>query len=132
MYCKYLSKALNGKFKCKISKLIININDCGKCLKFNPRVNKSMKKVSKKKKTVSEETYKKVYERDKGICRLKDKNCSYGLEYHHIIYRSEDKSLIDVANNGIMLCVYHHKKVHSNKHYWQPILKDIIKSIENL
>ena len=131
MYCKYLSKALNGKLKCKKSKLIININDCGKCLKFNPRVNKAMKKVSKKKKTVSEETYKKVYERDKGICRLKDKNCSYGLEYHHIIYRSEDKSLIDVANNGIMLCVYHHKKVHSNKHYWQPILKDIIKSIEN-
>lgn len=131
MYCKYLSKALNGKLKCKKSKLIINVSDCGKCLKFNPRVNKGIKKVSKKKKRVSEETYKKVYERDKGICRLKDKNCSYGLEYHHIIYRSEDKSLIDVANNGIMLCVYHHKKVHSNKHYWQPILKDIIKSIEN-
>lgn len=131
MYCKYLSKALNGKLRCKLDKTIININDCGKCLKFNPRVNKAMKKVSKKKKRVSEETYKKVYERDKGICRLKDKNCSYGLEYHHIIYRSEDKSLIDVANNGIMLCVYHHKKVHSNKHYWQPILKDIIKSIEN-
>ena len=132
MYCKYLSKALNGKLRCKVTKTIINISDCEKCLKFNPRVNKTMKKVSKKKKTVSEETYKKVYERDKGICRLKDKNCSYGLEYHHIIYRSEDKSLIDVASNGIMLCVYHHKKVHSNKHYWQPILKDIIKSIENL
>lgn len=131
MYCKHLSKALNGKLRCKLNKTIINISDCGKCLKFNPRVNKAMKKVSKKKKRVSEETYKKVYERDKGICRLKDKNCSYGLEYHHIIYRSEDKSLIDVANNGIMLCVYHHKKVHSNKHYWQPILKDIIKSIEN-
>lgn len=131
MYCKYLSKALNGKLRCKLTKTIINIAECKKCVRNKPRANKPIKKVSKKKKRVSEETYKKVYERDKGICRLKDKNCSYGLEYHHIIYRSEDKNLIDVANNGIMLCVYHHKKVHSNKHYWQPILKDIIKSIEN-
>lgn len=126
MYCKYLSKALNGKIKCKLSKTIININECKKCLKMQPRVNKPIKKVSKKRITVSEETYRKVFERDKGVCRLKDKNCNYGLEYHHIVYKSEDKKLIDVASNGIMLCGYHHKKVHSNKHYWQPILKEIV------
>jgi hypothetical protein len=25
-----------------------------------------------------------------------------------------------------MLCLKHHKEVHSNKHYWQPILKEMI------
>jgi hypothetical protein len=25
-----------------------------------------------------------------------------------------------------MLCTKHHKQVHSNKHYWQPILKEMI------
>lgn len=48
MYCKYLSKSLNGKLRCKISKSITYIDECKKCLKFEPRVNKPIKKVSNK------------------------------------------------------------------------------------
>lgn len=85
----------------------------------------------KKRITVNEDTYTKVVNRDvlsgKG-CQLKDTTCEGLLELHHIIYRSEDKSKINDVNNCIMLCTKHHKEVHSNKHYWQPKLKEIIEN----
>lgn len=87
--------------------------------------NKGIKKVSKKRVFVKKEIYDIVYKRDKQ-CRLKDKSCQGGLELHHIIYRSENKNLINEPTNCIMLCTKHHKEVHSNKHYWQPRLKKII------
>ena len=100
---------------------------CKNCLEFDLKRNKPIKKISKKRITVSKETYNKVLKRDKEKCRLLDGTCQGGLELHHIIYRSENKKLIDEADNCIMLCTKHHKQVHSNKHYWQPILKNIIK-----
>ena len=131
MYCKYLSRSLNGKIRCKLSKTITYIDDCKKCLKFEPHANKPIKKVSKKRITVTEETYNKVMQRDKYKCRLAHVtyngiSCDGGLELHHIVYRSEDKKLINEPTNCIMLCNAHHKLVHSNKHYWQPILKEMI------
>lgn len=126
MYCKYLSKCLNGKIKCKLSKTYISYNtDCENCLKRILVKNKPIKKVSNKRIFVKKEIYDEVYERDKGKCRLKDITCNGELELHHIVYRSEDKSLINEPSNCIMLCTKHHKEVHSNKHYWQPILKKI-------
>lgn len=117
------SRNLKTVFYCKKHKRYINISiDCENCSDFILRRNKPIRKVSKHKIKVSEETYKKVYERDKGICQLKDKNCQFRIELHHIIYRSEDKSKIDEPNNCILLCNYHHRLVHSNKHYWQPLL----------
>lgn len=78
---------------------------------------------SNKKESVTDEVYKVVYERDKGKCRL----CgNTNIELHHIIYRSENKNLINEPSNCIMLCTKHHKEVHSNKHKWQPILKEMI------
>lgn len=123
MGCKFLSKSLNGKLKCKFSKQVITLDCCENCLNFILVRNKGINKVSKKRKFVSKEIYDKVYERDKGCCRLcgNDK-----IQLHHIIYRSEDKSLIDEPTNCIMLCIKCHKLVHSNKHYWQPILKEMI------
>lgn len=88
---------------------------------------KPIKKVSKKKITVSEETYRIVYERDKGICQLHDKKCQGRIEAHHILYRSQRKDLIDEPTNLILLCTYHHKLVHRNKKKWQPILREMIK-----
>ena len=126
MYCKYLSKSLNGNLRCKISKTITYIDNCKKCLKFEPRANKPIKKVSNKRITVTEETYNKVVQRDKYKCRLLDCTCYGKLELHHIRYRSEAKDLINEPTNCIMLCLKHHKQVHSNKHYWQPILKEMI------
>ena len=131
MYCKYLSKSLKGNLRCKLLKTITYIDKCKKCLKFEPRVNKPIKKVSNKRIIVTEETYNKVVQRDKGKCRLAHVtyngiSCNGGLELHHIQYRSEAKDLINEPTNCIMLCNAHHRLVHSNKHLWQPILKEMI------
>lgn len=135
MYCKNLSKKINGKLKCKVSKQQITLDQCQKCLNFQSRANKGIKKVSSKREFVSDETYAYVKERDKNKCRLignkdiknpKDVSCEGKLDLHHIVYRSEDKSKINDADNCIMLCVKHHALVHSNKHYWQPKLKEMI------
>ena len=127
MYCKFLSKALNGKIKCSKNKTYISYPfDCKNCLERNLTQNKGIKKVSSKHISVKKEIYKKVIERDNYTCQLKDLNCNGGLELHHIIYRSENKLLINEPTNCIMLCCYHHNLVHSNKHLWQPKLKEII------
>ena len=126
MYCEYLSKTLKGNLRCKLFKTITYIDTCKKCLKFEPHVNKPIKKVSNKRITVTKETYNKVMQRDNYKCRLLDCTCYGKLELHHIRYRSEAKDLINEPTNCIMLCSKHHKQVHSNKHYWQPILKEMI------
>lgn len=129
MYCKHLSKCLNGKIKCRYYKrYIISLLECKNCSNLILKRNKPIKKVSNKRITVTEETYRKVFERDKGKCRLLDCTCYGKLELHHIQYRSEAKDLINEPTNCIMLCNAHHKLVHSNKHYWQPILKEMIKN----
>ena len=126
MYCKYLSKSLNDNLRCKLFKTITYIDKCKKCLRNEPRENKPIKKVSSKHISVKKEIYQKVIERDNYRCQLADITCEGGLELHHIVYRSEDKTLINEPRNCIMLCNSHHRFVHSNKHMWQPILKDII------
>ena len=129
-YCINLLKRTRQKkivFYCKEYKRYIDYSvDCKNCLKRNLVRNKGIKKVSKKRICVTKETYNKVYDRDKGKCRLKDFSCNGGLELHHIQYRREAKDLINEPTNCIMLCVNHHKEVHSNKKYWQPKLKEMI------
>ena len=73
--------------------------------------------------SVRREVYQEVIERDNYCCRLC--GSGYFLELHHIIYRSEDKNLINEPINCIMLCRHHHRLVHSNKKKYQPILKKI-------
>lgn len=124
MYCKYLSKTLKGDLRCKLSKTITYMDSCKKCLKFEPRANKPIKKVSNKRITVTEETYNKAMQRDK-CCKLC--GTTLNLVEHHIVYRSEDRKLINEPTNLIVLCTKCHALVHSNKHYWQPILKEMIK-----
>lgn len=124
MYCKNLSKTLKGDLRCKLSKTITYIDECKKCLEFEPRVNKPIKKVSNKRIFVKKEIYEEVFKRDKGKCRLC--GTSLNLHLHHIVYRSEDKNLINEPTNCIMLCARCHRLVHSNKHYWQSILKEMI------
>nr|DAJ75850.1 MAG TPA: NinG recombination protein [Caudoviricetes sp.] len=129
MYCKNLSKAVNGKLKCKIKKQVITLDKCKNCLDFILVRNKPIKKVSNKRITVTEKTYNKVFKRDKGKCRLC--GTSLNLHLHHIVYRSEDKNLINEPTNCIMLCARCHRLVHSNKHYWQPKLKKMINKYES-
>ncbi len=122
--CKNLSKCLNGNFKCKLLKQQITLTQCKNCLQFIVERNKGIKKVSSKREFVKKETYQKVFERDKGKCRLC--GTTKELQLHHIKYRSEKKDLINEPSNLIMLCSEHHRLVHSNKHYWQPKLIEMI------
>lgn len=131
MYCSNLRirhKRSKIVFYCSNDKrYITSLLECKSCSKFILKLNNPIKKTSSKKIKVTDETYKKVFERDKGKCRLKNINCNGDLQLHHIVYRSEDKNLINEPSNCVMLCLYHHKLVHSNKHKWQPILKEMIK-----
>ena len=127
-YCKYLSKTFQNSFKCKLYKKYINLlYDCKNCPNFNVMQNKPINKVSKKRIFVKPEIYDQVFKRDKGTCQLC--GISQNLSLHHIIYRSENKQLINEPTNCIMLCNNCHRLVHSNKHLWQPKLLEKIKKI---
>ena len=107
----------------------INENLCYMCSDKEYKKVKSIKKVSKKRVFVNDKTYKAVFIRDKGRCRL----CGdeKGLHMHHIIYRSQDKKLVNDVNNCIMLCIGCHALVHSNKKKYQPMLMEMIKNETN-
>ena len=130
MYCKDLLKRQRQTkivLYCRKHKRYITcLSLCKTCSDFEIKRNKPIKKVSNKRITVTEETYNKVMQRDKYKCRLLDCTCYGKIELHHIRYRSEAKDLINEPTNCICLCTAHHKLVHSNKHYWQPILKEMI------
>lgn len=98
------------------------MNDYYRTCKFAKECTKKHKKEQ-----VSNDTYIKVFNACKGKCVL----CGtpYNLQAHHIRYRSERRDLINEPTNMVLLCVKHHLKVHSNKHYWQPILLELIKEI---
>lgn len=129
MICKHLRKRqynLRPYFYCASKDKEITLEKCYKCLKYEPRNYKPLKKISKKI-SVTSDTYNKVITRDNHKCRMYDaEKCKGRLELHHIVYRSEDKTKINVVNNCIMLCTYHHKLVHSNKKKYQDMLKEII------
>ena len=130
--CKYITvrtKNYEKYFYCRLNKKIINYTtECTKCVKSEPRKNKSINKVSKKKITVTQDTYNKVMQRDNCRCRLC--GTSLNLQLHHVIYKSEDKLKINDVNNCIMLCVEHHALVHSNKKYWQPKLLELVEGLQ--
>lgn len=132
MYCKNLlkrQKQTKTVLFCKNKQgYIISLENCKNCSDFIVKRNSTIRKVSNKKICVSQKTYDKVLKRDK-CCQL----CGniLNLQLHHIVYRSENRILIDDPNNCIMLCEKHHRLVHSNKKYWQPILKEVIKNEYN-
>lgn len=123
MYCKNLlkrSRNLKTVFYCrKKTKYISGLDICKNCSDFDLKRNKPIKKVNRNKKTVSKETYQKVYKRDKGICQLCGSN--QNLHLHHILGRS--KNLTDDPDNCIMLCQNCHLEVaHKNQKKYRPIL----------
>lgn len=130
MICKFLSKTLQNGFKCKKYKNNISYPfDCKNCSDFVLKRMKPIKRVGKNKITVKPKIYDQVSKRDNYRCQLADITCEGGLELHHIIYRSENKNLINEPTNCIMLCNRHHRLVHSNKHLWQPMLIEKIKKL---
>ena len=130
--CKHLTirtKNYEKYFYCRLNKKIINYTtECIKCVKNEPRKNKGINKVSKKKITVTQDTYNKVMQRDNGRCVMLNYECKGKIELHHVRYRSERKDLINEPNNCVCLCTFHHKLVHSNKKKYQPILLKILEN----
>lgn len=127
MYCLYLRKRHKNYsiiWYCKYKGNEITLDKCKNCLNSIVKRNKGIKKVSKKRIFVNKDVYQKVYERDKGLCRLCGNN---NIQLHHIIYRSEDKSKINDIDNCIMLCDKCHRLVHSNKKKYQKELLNLIK-----
>ena len=130
--CKHITirtKNYEKYFYCRLNKKIINYTtECIKCVKNEPRKNKGINKVSKKKITVTQDTYNKVMQRDNGRCVMLNYECKGKIELHHVRYRSERKDLINEPNNCVCLCTFHHKLVHSNKKKYQPILLKILEN----
>lgn len=130
--CKYITirtKNYEKYFYCRLNKKIINYTtECTKCVKSEPRKNKGINKVSKKKITVTQDTYNKVMQRDNYKCVMLNYECKGKIELHHVRYRSERKDLINEPNNCVCLCTFHHKLVHSNKKKYQPILLKILEN----
>lgn len=119
------SKNYKTVFYCKELKTYIDYKaTCQNCSKRILKANKPIKKASKNKKTVSKETYQKVYERDKGICQLC--GSSQKLNLHHILGRGKD--LTDNPDNCIMLCQNCHLEVvHKNQKKYRPILLEKVR-----
>ena len=128
-YCVHLKKRENEPY-CSLFNKKIMLSECRGCVnkeyKKNAQKKKNIVHKSKRKRiTVSKETYNAVIERDKYCCRLC--GSTNWLALHHIEYRSERRDLINDSNNCIMLCEKCHRKVHSNKKQWQPILLEMNK-----
>ena len=131
--CKYItirSKNYEKYFYCRLNKKIINYTtECIKCVKNEPRKNKGINKVSKKKITVTQDTYNKVMQRDNYKCKLC--GTSLNLQLHHIDGRGKD--LTNNIDNCIILCKdCHLNVVHKNQKKYRPILKKIIENTKQI
>lgn len=97
------------------------MNDYYKTCAFpKPKVTK------KKKETVTDQTYYKVWTACQGTCQLC--GTKQGLELHHVLGRGKD------LTNNYKLCVMlchncHHNIVHANLKKYRPILKMICKRL---
>lgn len=82
-----------------------------------PKAQKGIK--NRKRKTVSKDTYQKVFETCKGKCVLC--GTKKDLQLHHINGRGKD--LTDNPENCVMLCMKCHLEVvHKNQKKYRPIL----------
>ena len=107
MYCKYLSKCLNGKLRCKIKKTSIYITECQKCLKKEFQKPQSIKKVSNKQRKLNNSRYS-IFTNNFKECYYCHKKCKTDL---HEVYGGSNRTRS--IKNGLVvpLC----RKCHSNE-----------------
>lgn len=125
MSCKYLSKALNGKIKCKYYKRYISYSiDCKNCSKPILVKNKAIKKVSAKRMKLEKERDKNLIK--KGMCEYCKKECDH-LDAHEVYGGSNRKRSIE---NGFvaLLC----RECHQNEEIIQELRKQYQRSYEYL
>ena len=58
--------------------------------------------------TSLKKAYKKVDERDGGVCRHPGCGSSYNTDHHHIERRSQTRDRVDCVENIVTLCQAHH------------------------
>lgn len=82
-----------------------------------------------------------VDERDKGFCRLCGKYLGQRRSIHHIHFGGDAQGMggrrNHDLNNLVSLCWLPgdnncHPKAHSNKHYWQPLLAEVVARPNNM
>lgn len=66
-----------------------------------------------------------VYERDNYLCRFCGVGNAYAYNVHHVHYRSEGGP--HELWNLVLLCESCHRRAHSNKRVWQPLLLEVVK-----
>lgn len=111
MYCKNLSKCLNGKLRCKIKKQVITLDCCKNCLNFILVANKGINKVSKKQKQLNDNRIS-ILTKDFDRCfyckRLKYQNEKFDL---HEVYGGSNRTRSIKMGFVVPLC----RKCHSNE-----------------
>jgi hypothetical protein len=123
MFCKYLSKSLNGKLKCKLFKTITYIDNCKKCLKNEPRANKGIKKVSSKRKKLESHRF--------SIFTNNLKQCFYCKKTHnkmdlHEVYGGSNRTRSMINGLVVPLC----RECHSNESIINQLRIDLQKEYE--
>lgn len=71
-----------------------------------------------------------VRDRDHWKCRIADKNCSGGLEAHHILPWSKFPELRYQINNGITLCHAHHPRKADDVAKLSPYFQKLVASLD--
>jgi len=67
-----------------------------------------------------------VKKRDGWICKMKNLECRWKLEAHHIYNWRDFPRLRYVISNGISLCHFHHPRGKMNEDRMIPILQELI------
>ena len=106
MNCKYLSKSLNGKLRCKLLKKSILLSDCIKCLKNEPRVNKRIKQRSAKQNKLEKQRYS-IFTDDLERCF----NCGRKADDTHEVWGGSNRKRSIKYGLCIPLC----RECHSNE-----------------
>lgn len=123
MYCKYLSKSLNGNLRCKLFKTITYIDECKKCLKSESRVNKSIKKITSKRIRLEKNRFS-IFTKNFNQCfYCKTKQNKMDL---HEVYGGSNRTRSMINGLVVPLC----RKCHSNEDIISKLRIDLQKEYE--
>lgn len=109
MYCKYLSKSLNGKIRCKLNKTNIYITECKNCINFELRKNKGINKKTSKQIKLEKSRYSILTDDLEHcyICRFQNKKVL--RDDLHEVYNGANRKRSILNGLVVPLCRKHHQ-----------------------